>query len=109
MNAPMGAETAAKYGLDTNAVYLVGHSMGGNSVVNAAARLPGVRAQRANPKASTWSTCSSWPSSCEIAGLLVARRCEASGEAVAEPLCEPSELNSKTCGEINAVNNADAP
>ena len=39
----MGLETAAKYGLDTNAVYLVGHSMGGNSVVNAAARLPGVR------------------------------------------------------------------
>ena len=39
----MGAETAAKYGLDTNAVYLVGHSMGGNSVVNAAARLSGVR------------------------------------------------------------------
>ena len=39
----MGAETAAKYWLDTNAVYLVGHSMGGNSVVNAAARLPGVR------------------------------------------------------------------
>ena len=39
----MGAETAAKYGLDTNAVYLVGHSMGGNSVVNATARLPGVR------------------------------------------------------------------
>ena len=39
----MGPETAAKYGLDTNAVYLVGHSMGGNSVVNAAARLPGVR------------------------------------------------------------------
>ena len=37
------AETAAKYGLDTNAVYLVGHSMGGNSVVNAAARLDGVR------------------------------------------------------------------
>ena len=39
----MGVETAAKYGLDTNAVYLVGHSMGGNSVVNAAARLPGIR------------------------------------------------------------------
>ena len=39
----MCAETAAKYGLDTNAVYLVGHSMGGNSVVNAAARLEGVR------------------------------------------------------------------
>lgn len=39
----MDAETAAKYGLDTNAVYLVGHSMGGNSVVNAAARLEGVR------------------------------------------------------------------
>ena len=39
----MCAETAAKYGFDTNAVYLVGHSMGGNSVVNAAARLPGVR------------------------------------------------------------------
>ena len=39
----MGSDTAEKYGLDTNAVYLVGHSMGGNSVVNAAARLPGVR------------------------------------------------------------------
>ena len=39
----MDAATAAKYGLDTNAVYLVGHSMGGNSVVNAAARLAGVR------------------------------------------------------------------
>ena len=39
----MGAEFAAKYGTDTNAVYLVGHSMGGNSVVNAAARIGGVR------------------------------------------------------------------
>ena len=39
----MDAETAMKYGFDTNAVYLVGHSMGGNSVVNAAARLKGVR------------------------------------------------------------------
>lgn len=39
----MSTEMAAKYGLDTNAVYLVGHSMGGNSVVNAAARLEGVR------------------------------------------------------------------
>ena len=39
----LGAETATKYGLDTNAVYLAGHSMGGNSVVNAAARLKGVR------------------------------------------------------------------
>ena len=39
----MDGETAAKYGFATNAVYLVGHSMGGNSVVNAAARLPGVR------------------------------------------------------------------
>ena len=39
----MDATTAAKYALDTNAVYLVGHSMGGNSVVNAAARLKGVR------------------------------------------------------------------
>ena len=39
----MDAETSAKYGLDTNEVYLVGHSMGGNSVVNAAARLKGVR------------------------------------------------------------------
>ena len=39
----MGEDTAAKYGFDTNEVYLVGHSMGGNSVVNAAARLPGVR------------------------------------------------------------------
>ena len=39
----MDSETAAKYGLDTNAVHLAGHSMGGNSVVNAAARLAGVR------------------------------------------------------------------
>ena len=39
----MGAEAAAKYGLDGKAVYLVGHSMGGNSVVNAAVSLPGVR------------------------------------------------------------------
>ena len=39
----MGAATSAKYNFDTNAVYLIGHSMGGNSVVNAAARLPGLR------------------------------------------------------------------
>ena len=39
----MDSETAAKCRIDTNAVYLVGHSMGGNSVVNAAARLSGVR------------------------------------------------------------------
>ena len=39
----MATATAAKYNLDTNAVYLVGHSMGGNSVVNAAARLEGLR------------------------------------------------------------------
>jgi len=39
----MDSDTAEKYGLDTNAVYLVGHSMGGNTVVNAAARLLGVR------------------------------------------------------------------
>ena len=39
----MDAETAAKYGLNTNEVYLAGHSMGGNSVVNAAARVNGVR------------------------------------------------------------------
>ena len=38
-----GADFAAKYQTDTNAVYLVGHSMGGNSVVNAAARMGGVK------------------------------------------------------------------
>ena len=38
-----GADFAAKYRTDTNAVYLVGHSMGGNSVVNAAARTGGVK------------------------------------------------------------------
>ena len=38
-----GADFAAKYRTDTNAVYLVGHSMGGNSVVNAAARAGGVK------------------------------------------------------------------
>jgi len=42
-NWAMGADFAAKYGADTNAVYLIGHSMGGNSVVNAAARVPGVK------------------------------------------------------------------
>ena len=36
-------EFAAKYGTDADAVYLVGHSMGGNSVVNAAARIDAVR------------------------------------------------------------------
>ena len=39
----VGADFAAKYGADTNSVYLIGHSMGGNSVVNAAARVSGVK------------------------------------------------------------------
>lgn len=39
----MSAETAAKYGIDPTAVWLVGHSMGGNTAVNAAARLPGLK------------------------------------------------------------------
>ena len=39
----MSSDTAAKYGLNTNEIYLVGHSMGGNSVVNAATRVDGVR------------------------------------------------------------------
>ena len=39
----MSAETAAKYGIDPSAVWLVGHSMGGNTAVNAAARLPGLK------------------------------------------------------------------
>ena len=39
----MEAGTAEKYGIDTNEVYLAGHSMGGNSVVNAAVRAGGVR------------------------------------------------------------------
>ncbi len=34
----MSRETAAKYGIDPSAVHLLGHSMGGNSVINAAAR-----------------------------------------------------------------------
>ena len=34
----MASETATKYGIDPSAVHLVGHSMGGNSVINAAAR-----------------------------------------------------------------------
>ena len=33
----MSPETSSKYGIDPAAVYLVGHSMGGNSVINAAA------------------------------------------------------------------------
>ena len=32
-----------KYGIDPEAVFLIGHSMGGNTVLNAAAELPGVR------------------------------------------------------------------
>ena len=39
----MGADFAAKYGADANAVYLIGHSMGGNSVINAAARINAVK------------------------------------------------------------------
>ena len=39
----MNAETAGKYGIDPNAIWLVGHSMGGNTVVNAAAKLPKVK------------------------------------------------------------------
>lgn len=42
-NWAIGAEFAAKYGADTNAVFLIGHSMGGNSVVNASARVKGIR------------------------------------------------------------------
>ena len=34
----MSRETSSKYGIDPKSVYLVGHSMGGNSVINAAAR-----------------------------------------------------------------------
>ena len=37
------AAFTSRYGTDANAVYLIGHSMGGNSVVNAAARLDRVR------------------------------------------------------------------
>ena len=36
------ATEAQKYGIDSGKVYLIGHSMGGNSVVNAAACVPGV-------------------------------------------------------------------
>lgn len=32
-----------KYGIDPDAVFLIGHSMGGNTVLNAAAEIPGVR------------------------------------------------------------------
>ena len=38
-----GPEFSEKYGTDTNAVFLSGHSMGGNSAVNAAKRCPFVR------------------------------------------------------------------
>ena len=39
----MKPETVAKYGIDANKVYLAGHSMGGNSAVNAAVRVDGVK------------------------------------------------------------------
>ena len=68
--------------------------------------LTGERAERANSKATfvtrktpcldaagkRWGTGNgNW---------FVARRCEASGEAVAEPLCKPSELNSKATRRV---------
>ena len=36
-------EFQAKYPIDPNAIFLVGHSMGGNTVLNAAVEVPGVR------------------------------------------------------------------
>ena len=36
-------EFQKKYGIDPDAVFLIGHSMGGNTVLNAAAGVPGVR------------------------------------------------------------------
>ena len=42
-NWAMSADFAVKYCTDTNAVYLIGHSMGGNSVINAAARTDRVK------------------------------------------------------------------
>lgn len=39
----MSPDFAKKYGVDANAIYLAGHSMGGNSVVNAAKRVGGVK------------------------------------------------------------------
>ena len=36
-------EFQAKYQIDPNAVFLIGHSMGGNTVLNAAVEVPGVR------------------------------------------------------------------
>lgn len=36
-------EFQKKYGTDPDAVFLIGHSMGGNTVLNAAAEVPGVR------------------------------------------------------------------
>lgn len=36
-------EFLAKYHIDSSAVFLVGHSMGGNTVLNAAVQVPGVR------------------------------------------------------------------
>ena len=39
----MGAEFSARYRTDPAAVYLVGHSMGGNSALNAARKLDGLR------------------------------------------------------------------
>ncbi len=39
----MSPSFAEKYGTATNSVFLIGHSMGGNSVLNAAAKVPGVK------------------------------------------------------------------
>ena len=36
-------EFQKKYGIDPDAVFLIGHSMGGNTVLNAATEIPGVR------------------------------------------------------------------
>ena len=40
--------------------------------------------------------------------LLAGAKHQAKRPQGAAPLCEPSELNSKTCWEINAVKNSDA-
>ena len=42
-NWVMSSDFSEKYGADATSVYLVGHSMGGNSAVNAAARVKNVR------------------------------------------------------------------
>ena len=90
-NWAMGVDFSAKYGADTNSVFLIGHSMGGNSVVNAAARAPGVKGVALIAPCDIGYMASVMSKDRMLAflrgeGLAVLKR--ASDEAVVDDICE---------------------